>query len=1053
MAASREDEIFAYAATQQAAGSASASSAAGASSAPPTGTSLSIFDDAFADQGMAELGQRSEEAFTEARNASEAYNKLWRKMVALAMFLVTVIVVVSLLGVIVYLHGNPTTDKKPEITNLGAFGTPSSKAEIRICTRSQAFLVWVNGHLVGTGTECELHFSSPAAQLEAPCDKPLLIAVEGQDFEWGGGGDSRAGIIAEVRWCGKKFVTGKNWRCSMVAQTHWMRNWDNHSKPAAVTGSGSDKGVMSTTNDCRSEGFLPALTENHTCGDTKTNGKTTVCGDAPDDDDDQAHHKHISPSAKWIWAGNGSGASSGAVEWSFTHVDSAYCRFQSTNATNEIISRSEGCAGLVDPAARDDKLTKAAYIIEHPGADKSTENSETGLMAPEDLGKVTCAPGYHARREVKATCAHYATEATDADKVPEFVFDGCCPDFLWFFESTNWGVGIMAFSLMSYVFIAFHIVCDDFFVPALNVMCETIGLSDDIAGATFMAAGASSPELFASLIGVLTNSAVGAGTVVGSELFNMLVIIGGVCLVTPKPLNLDWRPLSREVFFFSLSLIMILVVLNDGIVEVREAVALLSGYALYVLVCALFKPIVRTCCPPPEHDEMKREIDADGRIQEVDDAKATSLPEGNLIGDARMPTPITTSMMDESLTDGASGEVLAHGFLFKKSEFHSKARNTKGVWQQRWMVLDDESFRYTRKNGRDRVIVAGAQDWAECTVESVSRTQFDLITPSGDALKTTLRAAQPLMAQQWVQQLKAHIARNRKLSVEERAQSAAAAAGGHGEGGHGHNILEKPGGGGVGLFMWYLTLPILVCLRFTVPDVRNPKRTKLYPLTMILSVCWLAFLAEFMMNSAESCGEALLPVDDDRACAAQLARTFVSDQLWLSNRVQILGCIAGVADDIMGLTVTAAGTSLPNLFASTIVAGQGLGNMAVSNAFGSNTFNIFIALALPWFIGGVMAGSKDGGKYEYAPCVLQRSRLSWLSCAVLSQGRRVNTLADSHLSVIVVVVVAMNRYAVPKGSIFLSCEILGLVLVGIVACIAAMNFRIDKTLAWPFMIM
>ena len=38
-----------------------------------------------------------------------------------------------------------------------------------------------------------------------------------------------------------------------------------------------------------------------------------------------------------------------------------------------------------------------------------------------------------------------------------------------------------------------------------------------------MAAGASSPELFASLIGVLTNSAVGVGTVVGSELFNILV--------------------------------------------------------------------------------------------------------------------------------------------------------------------------------------------------------------------------------------------------------------------------------------------------------------------------------------------------------------------------------------------------------------------------------------------------------------------------------------------------------------------------------------------------
>jgi Ca2+/Na+ antiporter len=54
---------------------------------------------------------------------------------------------------------------------------------------------------------------------------------------------------------------------------------------------------------------------------------------------------------------------------------------------------------------------------------------------------------------------------------------------------------------------------------------------------------------------------VGAGTVVGSELFNMLVIIGGVCIVTPKALILDWRPLSREVIFFALSLIGVLWVL------------------------------------------------------------------------------------------------------------------------------------------------------------------------------------------------------------------------------------------------------------------------------------------------------------------------------------------------------------------------------------------------------------------------------------------------------------------------------------------------------------
>lgn len=64
----------------------------------------------------------------------------------------------------------------------------------------------------------------------------------------------------------------------------------------------------------------------------------------------------------------------------------------------------------------------------------------------------------------------------------------------------------------------------------------------------------------------------------------------------------------------------------------------------------------------------------------------------------------------------------------------------------------------------------------------------------------------------------------------------------------------------------------------------------------------------------------------------------------------------------MGLTLTAAGTSLPNLFSSLIVARQGLGNMSVSNAFGSNTFNIFVALALPWFVGALRYMDPDDKK-------------------------------------------------------------------------------------------
>ena len=63
--------------------------------------------------------------------------------------------------------------------------------------------------------------------------------------------------------------------------------------------------------------------------------------------------------------------------------------------------------------------------------------------------------------------------------------------------------------------VALAIICDDFFVPSLEAISEKLNLSEDVAGATFMAAGSSAPELFTSIAGMGTGSDVGVGTVVG----------------------------------------------------------------------------------------------------------------------------------------------------------------------------------------------------------------------------------------------------------------------------------------------------------------------------------------------------------------------------------------------------------------------------------------------------------------------------------------------------------------------------------------------------------
>lgn len=60
----------------------------------------------------------------------------------------------------------------------------------------------------------------------------------------------------------------------------------------------------------------------------------------------------------------------------------------------------------------------------------------------------------------------------------------------------------------------------------------------------------------------------------------------------------------------------------------------------------------------------------------------------------------------------------------------------------------------------------------------------------------------------------------------------------------------------------------------------------------------------------------------------------------------------GVSEAMIGLTIVAIGTSLPELFASTMAAGRGKSDIAIGNVVGSNIFNILFVL-------GVSSSIKD----------------------------------------------------------------------------------------------
>lgn len=172
--------------------------------------------------------------------------------------------------------------------------------------------------------------------------------------------------------------------------------------------------------------------------------------------------------------------------------------------------------------------------------------------------------------------------------------DPLFPPDLFTLEQRRNGAVILHILGLIYMFVALAIVCDEFFVPALDVIIEKLAIQDDVAGATFMAAGGSAPELFTSVIGVFVSfDDVGIGTIVGSAVFNILFVIGMCALFSRSVLSLTWWPLFRDCFFYSVSLITLILFFRDNHIYWYEALILFSFYIAYVSFMKWNQPMER----------------------------------------------------------------------------------------------------------------------------------------------------------------------------------------------------------------------------------------------------------------------------------------------------------------------------------------------------------------------------------------------------------------------------------------------------------------------------
>jgi len=527
-----------------------------------------------------------------------------------------------------------------------------------------------------------------------------------------------------------------------------------------------------------------------------------------------------------------------------------------------------------------------------------------------------------------------------------------------------------------YMFLGLAIVCDEFFVPALHVISTILKISDDVAGATFMAAGGSAPELFISIIGVfISKSNVGFGTIVGSAVFNILFVIGMCAMFSKTVLQLTWWPLLRDCLFYITALIILICFFQDQKIEYWEAIILFFIYICYVSFMALNEKIERlvknylsrkkkSSCVRPLQDEsygqvflsfqssLSKNSFRNGALQLVIHtldpiAEANVENKFNQIRDhceynsSVTPRQVITIETDNESTVKTNGNHFVATDTIRASEFDSRRFSSDTEIRAKLNHQD---------SSRSLPVQAVTNLFDNNNNASLFKSKDRVSSPQPDVVlmrrlsRSSSRSSQRRLSKS-LAAMRDDETTDAEVSVPDEDEEPL--------------DFSWPTTLG-GRIFYIIKLPLVLLLSITLPDVRRPSLWKFFPITFIGSILWIGGFTYLMV--------------------------------WWTAEI---GNVFDIDDEIMGLTFLAAGTSIPDLITSVVVARQGFGDMAVSSSVGSNIFDVTVGLPLPWMISSFTRGFK--------------------SVIVKSDGLFCSTILLFIMLIAVVIAIAVSKWRMTKA--------------------------------------
>ena len=142
--------------------------------------------------------------------------------------------------------------------------------------------------------------------------------------------------------------------------------------------------------------------------------------------------------------------------------------------------------------------------------------------------------------------------------------------------------GLPVYLLVGSVSLAGVVLGADLLIQGATFFARQLGVSEAVIGLTLVAVGTSLPEVVVSVIAAFRgHAAVAVGNVLGSNIFNILLILGATAAIAPLPIAPEIAHRDVWVMLFT-TLMLVFFLRSDARLTRLEGMIALLVYALYI---------------------------------------------------------------------------------------------------------------------------------------------------------------------------------------------------------------------------------------------------------------------------------------------------------------------------------------------------------------------------------------------------------------------------------------------------------------------------------------